>query len=157
MHHGVTCDGCKMAPITGARYSCTTCMDKGLPYFDLCSTCHQAVADVAKERMHNKTDFYHLNKVTGEELVIRHVHAVQRLVRVDAPTAAPATAAPAAASVAPVPAPMAAAPPAGEPAAVAPLPLPAQLQPQPNAPAPAAVEIIDTDDEHADVSCIAAG
>jgi len=33
-HFGVTCDGCQMSPITGARYKCFVCND-----FDLCSNC----------------------------------------------------------------------------------------------------------------------
>lgn len=36
IHHHVTCDGCKMFPLKGLRYKCTTCPD-----YDLCASCEQ--------------------------------------------------------------------------------------------------------------------
>jgi len=37
VHHGVTCDGCEMANITGPRYKCVQCDD-----YDLCGGCEAA-------------------------------------------------------------------------------------------------------------------
>lgn len=34
VHHGITCDGCNVSPIVGARFKCTLCSN-----FDLCSDC----------------------------------------------------------------------------------------------------------------------
>lgn len=36
VHHGVTCDGCRVSPIRGIRYKCTECHD-----FDYCSVCEE--------------------------------------------------------------------------------------------------------------------
>ena len=37
VHAGVTCDGCRLSPIVGNRYHCTTCVVPG--GFDLCEQC----------------------------------------------------------------------------------------------------------------------
>ena len=37
-HVDVTCDGCEVEPIVGARYRCDTCEDR-----DLCGRCHRAL------------------------------------------------------------------------------------------------------------------
>jgi len=41
VHHGVSCDGCGLFPITGARFKCTVCDN-----YDLCSTCIDKKAEV---------------------------------------------------------------------------------------------------------------
>lgn len=36
VHHGVTCDGCGVKPISGLRYKCSVCKD-----FDYCANCEE--------------------------------------------------------------------------------------------------------------------
>ena len=50
IHYGVTCDGCKKAPIVGCRYKCAVCED-----FDFCEECE---AKMNKEHLHPFIKFY---------------------------------------------------------------------------------------------------
>jgi hypothetical protein len=43
VHSAVSCDGCKMFPLTGARYKCTVCED-----FDYCELCEEKFSEVHK-------------------------------------------------------------------------------------------------------------
>jgi hypothetical protein len=62
IHHGITCDGCGVAPISGARFKCTVCHD-----FDLCEKCEaknthdasHALIKLRVERRHGHHDGHH--------------------------------------------------------------------------------------------------
>lgn len=45
-HERITCDGCKIDPITGTRWKCLVCDD-----YDLCDACHSSGAHPLEHAM----------------------------------------------------------------------------------------------------------
>ena len=61
IHWFVSCDGCKMYPLIGKRYSCQIC-----PNFDFCENCYQ------KEKEKHKHEFKIVEKVNVYEKICKH-------------------------------------------------------------------------------------